>query len=144
MAKMDAAAAAAKWQQRLSASTNDIKTGVMGVTVAPGQAAARQADVWIARVTQARDKWKRNVAAVSLQDWQDKMVNVGIPRIAQGASANQGKVTSFLTSFLPHVAAGQAKVKAMPNATLEDRIARAVAMIRHNATFTKGAGSTGA
>lgn len=143
MARVDPTTAATKWATRLSASTNDIKAGVERVTVAPGQAAARQADVWLLRVQAAKDKWKRNVAAVSLADWQNKMITVGIGRIGSGASANQGKVQSFMTSFLPHVDAGVAKVKAMPNATLDDRINRAVAMIRHNATYTKPASSGG-
>lgn len=137
MARTDPNAAAAKWQSRLSAATNDIKSGVEGVTVSPGVAAARQADVWIARVTASKEKWRRNVGAVSLADWQSKMINVGIPRISQGASANQPKMANFLAAFLPHVAQGVAAVRQMPNATLEDRINRATAMIRHNAKFTK-------
>lgn len=137
MARVTAEQAASKWQSRLSGSTAEIAQGVAGVTVAPGQSAANAADKWLANVQAAKDKFKRNVAKVSLSDWQQKMVEVGIPRIASGATANVGKVQAFQAAFLPHLDAGVAKIKAMPNNTLEDSIARATAMIRHNATFKR-------
>lgn len=137
MARVSADQAADKWASRLSGSTAEIAAGVQGVTVAPGQSAAKAADKWLANVQAAKAKFATNVGRVSLSEWQDKMVNVGIPRIASGANANKGKVQAFQAAFLPHLDAGVAKVKAMPNLTLEDSINRAAAMIRHNATFKR-------
>lgn len=132
--------ATSKWVQHLSAATQQITDGVQRVNRAPGQAAAAQSQRWFARLTAAQDKWRTNVGRVSLQDWQNSMVNVGIPRIAQGAQAKQGKFTNFMQAFLPYLQTGVAKVDAMPNVTLEDAINRSTAMIRHNAAFKRPAG----
>lgn len=141
MARVTADQAAAKWQSRLSAATQEITNGVNGVTVAPGVAAAKQKALWLSRVQASQDKWAKRVSAVSLSDWQTKMVNVGIPRIAQGATANQPKVATFMAEFLPYMDRGVAKVKAMPKNGLEDSIARSATMIRHAAAFQRGGGA---
>lgn len=137
MARVTPEQATAKWVQRLSGSSQQITDGVRGVQVAPGQRAAASADLWLQRVTQSRDKWARRVGSVSLGEWQDAMINVGIPRIASGAQAKQGKVQDFMSQFLPYVDQGVAKVKAMPKGDINASIARAVAMIQHNANFKR-------
>lgn len=129
--------AQAKWLTRLQGATQDITNGVNNVTVAPGQKAAAQSQKWLQNVTAAQDKWKRNVGAVSLEQWKQYMLNVGVPRVAQGAQAKQAKFGSFAQQFFPHLEAGIAKVSAMPSTTLEDNINRAVAMMRHNASFKR-------
>lgn len=134
MAK-DPTTVAARWATNLGASTQKIQEGVAAVTTAPGQLAARQKDVWLTNLQASAPKWARNVAAVPLADWQNAMNTKGIGRIAQGAQAAQGKMAMFLTSFLPHVEAG---VRALPaRGGLEQNIQRAVAMMRHNATFAQ-------
>lgn len=135
MARVTPDQAATKWQQRLAASSQQVTDGVNAVTVAPGAKAAQSADLWLQRVNASRDKWARNVAAVTLEEWRSKMITVGIPRIAQGASANQPKVQAFMAKFLPYLDQGVAQVKAMPKGTLADSIARATAMIQHNAAY---------
>jgi hydroxymethylglutaryl-CoA reductase len=115
--------------------------GVQAVTKAPGLAAAAASGKWLAKVTAAQQKFATNVSAVSLQSWQNSMVNIGIPRVAQGAQAKQGKVQAFMTQFLPYLQTGVATIDAMPSNTLEDGVARASAMIRYNAKFVRNAGS---
>lgn len=134
-----ASQAAAKWQQRLSASTQQITDGVNAVTTAPGQQAAASRALWLQRVTASADKWARNVGAVSLEQWKQSMITVGIPRVATGASAKVGKVESFMTQFLPYVESGAARVRAMPKGDINASIARATAMIQHNAGFKRTA-----
>lgn len=126
-----------KWVQNIGAAGAAITAGVNAVTRAPGQSAAAQADKWLLKVQNAKDKWKTNVGAVSLPSWQQSMINVGIPRVASGAQAKQGKVTAFATQFFPYLNTGIAKVQAMPSTTLEDNINRATTMIRHNAAFKR-------
>src|SRR5215472_12705262 len=92
-------AATVKWVQNLSAATERMTTGAQAVTKAPGQAAAASADKWLARVTAAKAKFAANVGAVSLQDWQNSYINIGIPRVAQGAQAKQHKVQNFMSQF---------------------------------------------
>ena len=141
MARMDPTSATAKWVTNLSNSTQSITDGVNSVTTAPGQAAARQVQTWLARIQASAQKWATNTAAVSLQEWQQSMIQTGIPRIAQGAQAKQGKYQAFATKFFPYLATGVAQVKAMPKVTLQDGINRATAMIQHNAKFSNKSGT---
>lgn len=132
-----AAQAANKWRERLQASTQQITDGVNAVTQAPGAAAAARKDLWLQRIQMSADKWARNVAAVSLDEWKRSMIDVGIQRIGTGAQAKVGKVERFMTEFLPHVEAGAQRVRAMPKGGLPESINRAVAMIQHNAQFKR-------
>lgn len=136
MAK-DAATVANLWAQRLQAAQNEISAGVDRVTEAPGAKAAQKADVWLARLQASRAKWIRNTSGVTLQSWQTAMKTKGVPRVGPGAQAAVPKMTQFMTQFLPFVEQGAQTVRNMPHATLEDGIARATAMIRHNAGFTR-------
>lgn len=136
--------ATSKWVQNLSGSTARITAGVQAVQRSPGAAAAAAHQKWLQRTTAAADKWRQRVGAVSLGDWQAAMVNVGIPRVAQGAQAKQDKMQSFMAEFLPHLQSGVQRIDAMPAVTLEDGINRAVAMIRHNATFRRRGTGSGA
>ena len=135
MARVTPQQASDKWVQRMQTSNQQVIDGVNAVTVAPGQKAAAQADYWLARVTASKTKFQTNVAAVTLQAWQADMIQKGVPRIASGATANQPKVTSFMTKFLPYLDQGVAAVKAMPKNNINDSIARAAAMIQWNAKF---------
>lgn len=130
--------ATAKWLANLSAASGRMQSGAMGVTKAPGVAAAAAADKWLAKVTASKAKFASRVASVSLQDWQNAYINVGIPRVAQGAQAKQSKVQAFFDEFLPYLQRGMATIDNMPSVTLEDGIARASAMIRYNAKFKRG------
>lgn len=137
MAKTDASQVAETWKNRLSAATTEIQNGVNRVTTAPGQQAAAKRDLWLARLQASQAKWARNVAAVPLDEWKNKMLTVGVPRIAQGAAANQHKMQDFMTEFLPFVNNVAQKVRQMPNTTLEDSIARATTQIRETAKFQR-------
>lgn len=137
MATKDATTVANLWASRLAASTTEISAGVDRVTEAPGAKAAQNADVWLARTTAARAKWIRNTSAVTLSQWQTAMKSKGVPRVGPGAQAAIPKMTQFMTQWLPYAEQGAATVRNMPNATLEDGIARATAMIRHNAQFVR-------
>lgn len=141
MANLDPTTATAKWVTNLSNATQHITDGVNAVTVAPGQAAARQQQTWLARIQASAQKWATNVSAVTLQEWQQSMINVGIPRIASGAQAKQGKYQAFAQKFFPYLQTGVNQVKAMPKVTLQDGVNRAVAMINYNAKFSNKSGT---
>lgn len=139
MAAKDPSAVAQKWARNLGNSTQDIQNGVMAVTQAPGAKAAANVQGWIAGVQRAQQKWATNVARVSLPEWQQAMVNKGLPRIASGAQAAEPKMATFLTSFLPHVERVAQQVRAMPKGGLQNGIARAVAQIQGNAQYQRPA-----
>lgn len=129
--------ATAKWLANISNASARMQAGAMRVQTAPGQAAAAAADKWLAKVTAAKAKFAARVGSVSLQDWQQAYINVGIPRVAQGAQAKQAKFTAFLDQFLPYLASGLQQIDKMPSTTVEDGVARASAMIRWNAKFKR-------
>lgn len=135
--RTSSADATAKWLANLSNAGPRMQAGAMRVQTAPGAAAAAAADKWLAKVTQSKDKFKARVGSVSLQDWQNSYINVGIPRVAQGAQAKQQKFTAFLDQFLPYLASGLQTIDKMPSTTTEDGVARASAMIRWNAKFKR-------
>lgn len=125
--------AAQDWVAGLSSRTSKITAGVQGVSVAPGQAAARQKAVYVQNVQASQDKWARNVAAVPLATWQQAMTEKGVPRIATGASQAESKMADFFTRFLPHV--DQVRRSLPPRGTLDQNIQRMVANARGMANF---------
>lgn len=128
----------AKWLNRLSASTADVQAGIAKVTESPGAAAARSFSKYQNNVTASFPKWRERVGALGLQEWKDA-ASAGTARIAQGAQQKQGKYASFAQQFYPHLDAGVARIKNMPNDSFEARVQRSVAMMRHNATFKRSA-----
>ncbi|SRR5579871_1424703 len=114
---------AANWAARLAASTDKMQAGAMAVTVAPGQAAARQKAVWAQNVAASQNKWAANVAAVSTQSWQADYVNKGLPRVGTGATNAVPKMTSFFQKLLPAIATAKASLP--PRGTYDQNKARA-------------------
>lgn len=141
--KSNPTAATAKWLSGINGAQQAMKDGAMAVQTSPGLLASQAADKWLARVTAAKQKFINNTKNVTLQQWQNAYTQVGISRALQGAQAKQGNVTAFQAQFLPYLQSGVAKIDAMPKTTLQDGVARAVAMINHNANFkyNKGASS---
>ncbi len=128
-----------KHARRLKASVEDIRAGVERVTEAPGQKAAAKADKWFAAISSqdTKDKWKRRVAAVSLEEWKGKMIDKGVGRIAQGIDGAAAKVEDFAEKLIAHQNAGLGQIEKMPDLTLEDSISRSTAWIRHMSTFKR-------
>lgn len=130
---------AEKWNRRLKQSTQDIVKGVSKVTEAPGKKAAAKKNKWAARMSDptTHDKWAKGVGSVTVDEWRDAIVSVGVPRIAAGADRAQSKVEDFASKLLAHQQAGLSKIESMPDMTLEDAKARAVAWIDHMSKFRK-------
>lgn len=134
--------ATAKWLSNLTAAQTSMKNGAMALQQSPGLLASQAADKWLARVTASKAKFAQNTANVTLQQWQNAYTGVGISRAIQGAQAKQSNVTAFQTQFLPFLQQGVSKIDAMPKNTLQDGVARAVAMINYNATFKYNKGAS--
>lgn len=129
------------WQTNLSGASAKITAGVDRVTQSPGAAAAAKSAKWVAAMTDpaVQAKWKNNVGAVSLPDWQNMMKNVGIPRIAAGAQAKQGKYLAFAEQFFPFLARNVAQVEQMDDTSFAARVQRAVQMMTLNHQFKRSA-----
>lgn len=126
---------AQRWAQNLGGASQKWADGVNSVTIAPGQLAARQKQVYAANVAAAQEKWASRVASVSLQAWQQETVQKGQARLASGATAGQPKMAAFMTQFLPFVEAGKGRLPARGN--LDQNIARLTAWVRYVATFKR-------
>ena len=134
----DAKFSAEKWGKNLKSSTEAIREGVKNVSESPTQKAAAAQDKMLQNLIAAVEsgKWSDGLKAVSLDDWKSSMEK-GISRIPAGVDGAMVKMTAFMEDFLPYVEEGKAKIEKMPNVTLEDNIARATAMIRHNAAYKR-------
>jgi hypothetical protein len=135
----------AGWAAGLQGAGAKVERGVRGVTEAPGLAAARAADLWQRRLMEARTKQKfaTNVAAIPLATWQQNMVTLGIPRMAQAASVKSPKYIRAMQRIRPILEQVTAQVRAMPKGGLEAGIARATAQMRgmHDGAVAASGGS---
>lgn len=141
--RADPATATKTWVDRLNASTTQMTAGVDRVTTAPGAMAAAKFDKWLAGVQAGAAKWRRNVAAVGLDSWKTSMKNIGIPRVGQGATQKAGKYEAFATEFYPFLQTQMQAVAAMPDTTLEQRIAKSGEMQRRLSNFKRSGTATG-
>lgn len=126
---------AQKWQNNLSAAATSgaIAAGIEAVTVAPGQLAARSADLWASNTAAAKSRFAANSGKVSLADWQNAAKTKGVDRIASGAAAAQPKMAAFMTKLLPFVNSQRANLPARGSISQNLQRANAMAMALHNA-----------
>lgn len=101
--KMDPTTAANNWVTAMQSAGTAYTAGVNAVKVAPGQLAAASASQWAAGVAAAQNKFAKNVAAVSLSQWQEAAANKGAGRLAGGATAAQPKMAAFMSKFIPQL-----------------------------------------
>lgn len=135
MVKLTSAEIREKQNRRLKAALPDIRKGIERVTEAPGKKAAEKQEKMKQHLVESIDDgtWAKRVSGVSLEEWKDKAANKGVDRISAGIDAAGDKVEKFFDVAIPHIESGQTKVKAMPDLTLEDNIARSAEMQRHMA-----------
>lgn len=126
---------AQKWVDRIGAATQSIRDGVNSVTVAPGRTAADRKQAYIDGVNANVDKWAKNVARVSLQDWQQAMITKGIPVIATRAAAAKPKFAVFMTAWMGFQGQVRSELVSQPRGTLDQNIARAVYVMRRAKDF---------
>lgn len=136
--RVNAEQATRKWVDRLSGATTEIQEGIQRVDTAPGQKAVAKRDKWRNNLQASEQKWVNNTGRVTLEEWKQSAVEIGVPRIAQGAQAKQGKMRRFQEEFLPFLARGVQQVEAMDDTTFEQRVQKSVAMMRHNRNFRRG------
>ena len=125
--------AAAKWAQNLGAAGTAYTAGVQAVQTAPGAAAAAASDRYLAGIQANVNKFKANVGAVSLADWQNAAVTKGAPRLATGATAAQPKVANVLSQLFPYI--DQVRNSLPARGDLEQNIARSAAFQRAMSKF---------
>ena len=139
MAKLTPTQIAAKWSQRLSGATTEIKDGVMATKTAPSTAAIAKKDKFRQNLLKSIDdgSWEEGLSKVTLADWQKAMVDKGLSRIASGAQAAQSDFATFMGELLPFQENLSNQIKTMPDLTLEDNIQRMATMVRGMAGFKR-------
>lgn len=130
-------AVAQKWARNTGQATEAIRQGVQNTTVNPAEKAAARQDAYVAGVQRAVSdgKYRRGLAKVTLQSWQDAMINKGLSRIAGGATAAQPKMAAFLEKFLPYVEQGKQALQSMPRGDLAQNLQRMMFMAEHLSKF---------
>jgi hypothetical protein len=135
--RVDAQTGSQNWQSGFGSSGAKYQRGVEGVSSAPNAKAAAALPRWIASVTSkaTQDKFVAKNNAVTLESWKSATVQFGVPNLSRGAQKGQTKYAAFATKFYPFLSSTLSKINAMPNVTLEDRIARATELMRSNAAY---------
>lgn len=139
MAKITASDAAKAWVDGLSAATAKMQRGVNALTVSPTESAAKMKNKMLQNLTTAVNsgKWEAGLRAVTLDQWRQRYVEKGLPRVASGASASQDKMTAFMQQLLAYQDTALQSLSAMPNNNKADSKARMNAWFDKMAAFTK-------
>lgn len=128
-----------KHNRRTKAALEDMRAGINAVSEAPTAKAAAKQEKMRQRLMEALEsgKWANGLKRVSLDEWKQKMLDLGVNRVASGLDANMKKVQDFAAQLLPHIEAGQKAIEKMPDVTLDDSINRMTAFIRHMSKFQR-------
>lgn len=128
-----------KHARRLKGSIEDMRRGVERVTESPTAKAAGKKEKMRAGINKALDdgKWERGLKRVSLDDWKSTMINKGLGRVAAGVDGAKEKTIAFAAELLPFQDSLKAKVKDMPDVTLEDNLNRMTTYVRGMAGFKR-------
>jgi len=129
--------AAKKYLERARAGAKLYEERIKTPRRDPTKAAISMRDTLEAKMRDKKtwDKWEERLASVGFEGWLDATLTKGVPRYVPGVEYGFKYWKDFYEQFKPHLEEGMRKVHAMPRVTLEDSIARAAEMIRHNAKF---------
>lgn len=137
MALPDPQTVADKWVSRAGGASQDYLEGVRTTDKDPTALAAQNGARYIQGVQDAYNsgKWARRLQQVGKAGWQAAVEAKGAANYATGISASRDKYAAAIAPVLQAVAAGQAKVRSMPNVTPAQRDQRALAFIQHMRQF---------
>lgn len=136
---LNAATIADQWANGMANCGDKIRAGVNAVNESPTEKAAQASDRYVSGVQRAASngKFQAGLRKVTLEDWRKATLDKGINRIPQGAAQAKPKFKSFMAEFIPHLEQGMRELDNMPRGDVEQNIARAAAMMRHNAKFAR-------
>lgn len=105
-----------KWAQRAGSAQGDYKSGVMGVTQAPGQLAVQAQATMVQKWNESINsgQWAARTGAVSLGSWQNITSTKGATNYTTGVAAAKPKVIAAATYYLPVAQAVKEAVKSIP------------------------------
>ncbi len=125
----------AKWSRRLKGAVTDIQAGIDAVDVSPAEKAIAKKEKMLQNVTAAIQdgRWEKGLAKVTLQDWKNTTKEKVAQRLGQGVDKGMQKRQQFDNWLVGRLNQKLPEIAAMPDMTLEDNIAKMVAMTRHMA-----------
>lgn len=122
--------------------TDKVRDGVQRVTESPmAKAATPEAEQkYLMGVQESVSSGRRRAGLMrrDLSFWKDKMLNVGIPRMSQGATAAKAVYTQAMSEVLAYEASGLDQIRQMPSSTPEEREQRMLAWSRYMRAFKRG------
>lgn len=135
MKNISPAAFATNWQNGMANSSAKMTAGINAVTEAPSVAAIAAIPRMVQGIQAAANDGRiaRGLAGVTLQMWQQAMLNKGINRVSAGATQAKPKVQAFAAQFLPFLQQGVSQLP--PRGDVNQNIQRAVAMMQYNSQF---------
>ena len=139
MAKVTPEEFAEKQARNLKNAIPDMQRGIENVTESSTKKAAQKADKYLNGIQKAvqSGKWQAGLNRVSTEEWKSKMINKGLNRVGPGIDAARDKVIGFASELLPYIDKVKKEVDAMPDATLEDSIARMTHQVRQMSKFRR-------
>lgn len=125
--------------RNMTNAVQDWERGIQNVAVSPTALAAAKSDKWLSRIQQSKEKYERGLKRITKEMWQEVTLNKGRDRIASGVEAARSKIEAFANDFLPFQETVRKEVANMPDTTMEQNIARAVAMMKGTAKYVRKA-----
>lgn len=128
MPKLSPQQAGEKLARKIQAAGTDYQNGVNAVSVNPAQLAMAANDKWVAGIQDAiqNDRFRKGLSTVTLQDWKDATLTVGVQRFTSSGAKAQKNYTKFAQEFFPYLDTVQNEIDAMPNLTFQDSINRMI------------------
>lgn len=135
MKSINPATAASNWQSGMSQAGPKMTAGVNAVTQNPAEAAIAAIPRMVQGIQMAAQNGRieAGLRRVTLSGWQRAMIDKGVGRVTTGATNAKPKMQAFFTQFLPYLKQGVDQLP--PRGDINQNIARAVAMMQHNAGF---------
>jgi hypothetical protein len=82
-------------------------------------------------------RWEQALRSYGLEEWKRDMIQKGINRIGQGAEAAKSDFAEFMSQFLPYAEEVAKRAESMSDLTLEDRIQKAIFVMRELSKFRR-------
>lgn len=124
----DAATVAQRWQQSAASAQTRYTEGIASTSVDPTQLAIQAQAKMLQNLTQAvtGGRWARGLQKVGKAGWQ-AAAQAKANNYSTGIQASGEKYAAAIAPVLAAEAQLQAQIRAMPNVTIQDAIARSAA-----------------
>jgi len=89
------------WGASVATDSEKVAQGIRNVSESPGKKAAANADGWLAGCNRSKPKYIAGNLAYSKEEWEDRAINVGIPRRQEAVESGKAKVSRYAEKAIP-------------------------------------------